>query len=163
MFSGARFFINSKFIIMKTFLLFLAILFLSSIISTNVEAQEKSKRALQGWFTSEYWSPIYCDGNMVDMLEGGTLRVHYVYHYIPGKLYKEKYQLKGEVTSSTGEVFKVSEKDVYYVESGTWYVTWKYNLKGNWGTHYIGEVTQDVWSGELTIGKTVCPNYNLDW
>ncbi|WP_340110734.1 hypothetical protein [Maribellus mangrovi] len=148
---------------MKSLMLFIASFLVVIAFSTNVEGQEKSQRAFQGWSVSTYWSPIYCDGEMVDFLEGGTLRIHYLYHYVHGKFMKQIVQIKGEVTSDTGEVFKISERDLYYPDDETITVYWKYNLRGNWGTHYIGELAADYFTGEIVwIGKSVCPNYDMD-
>lgn len=128
------------------------------VISTNDScAQEKAKNAEQGWFVSEYWSPIYCDGELVDFLEGGVLRIHYVSRLEPFVSYKEIDQIKGEVTSTlNGEVFKVRETDKHMAIPGSYIITWRYNLKGNMGTQYHGEVTFNVYTGEFTIGKTMC-------
>lgn len=127
------------------------------IIWTNAIAQDKANNAEQGWYTSEYWGPIYCDGEEVDFLEGGVLRVHYVSRYVAGVSYKEVTQLKGQVTSSkTGEVFKVRETDKTFWEPGIYFITWHYNLIGNMGTHYNGTLTLNMFTGEITIGRTVC-------
>lgn len=113
-------------------------------------------KSVQGWFLSTYWSPVYCDGVLVDYLEGGVIKVHYVAHYKDGSFTWETDQLKGEVTSVTGEVFEVTELDKTYF-TDHWYVTWHFNLMGNWGTHYIGTITYSYWTGEITPGMAVCP------
>lgn len=140
---------------MKAKIIFLLCLF-AGIAMTQVSAQDKAKNAGQGWSTSTYWSPVFCDDKLVDVLEGGEIRVHKVVRWVPGISYKEIVQIKGEVTSESGEVFKISERDWYHNMDGTWYVSWHFNLKGNRGSHYIGTITQNLATGELTVGKTVC-------
>lgn len=142
---------------MKTLRVFLTVFFILGIISVQAQAQEKSNRVEQGWFEAEYWSPIICDGELVDILEGGTLRIHYVTRYIPNVIYKEIDQIKGEVTSSeTGEVFKVHETDKYLGTPAFYVITWRFNLIGNKGTHYNGFITMDLRTGMITDFGTVC-------
>jgi hypothetical protein len=65
----------------------------------------------------------------------------------------ENDQLKGEVTSGSGEIFQIKELDRYH---NTWYLTWHYLLIGNKGTHYIGTLTFSYWTRQITIGPTEC-------
>ncbi|MDT8402787.1 MAG: hypothetical protein RQ743_13955, partial [Bacteroidales bacterium] len=70
-------------------------------------------------------------------LDGGTLRVHYVYQVHHQKGYWEIVQLKGEITSDlTGETFRIRESDKIWYSDG-YQLEAKYNLIGNMGTHYI--------------------------
>lgn len=139
---------------MKTRIILLLCLFVG-ITWTQATAQDNANNAEQGWFTSTYWSPVYCDGELVDELSGGELRVHYVYRYKNGMFFKEIDQLKGKVTSQTGEVFEIRETDKYF-KTDYWYVTWHYNLMGDRGNHYVGWITYCFFNGEITVGKTVC-------
>ncbi len=141
---------------MKANVFFMVCLFIG-IFSISASAQGKANKAEQGWFTATYWSPVYCDGEMVDLLEGGELRVHYVFRIMNNGLVlaKEIDQIKGTVTSESGEVFKIRETDKYsYTDH--WEVTWHYNLIGDQGNHYIGWITYNYMNGEITVGKTVC-------
>lgn len=141
---------------MKTKTLLISLCLLIGVAMTNAYGQDKAQKAEQGWFMSEYWAPVYCGDNLVDILEGGTLRVHYVVHPNGKAKFYEILQLKGEVTSQTGEVFKITETDKYYY-TDDWYIIWHYNLIGNRGNHYIGTLIQNYFSGEIVeIGKTVC-------
>ena len=143
---------------MKTKTLILVCL-LSGIWMGTLSAQNANStdtRSFQGWFMSTYWTPVYCDSQLVDFLEGGWLKVHYVVHYKDGKYKWETDQLKGEVTSASGEVFTITELDKTYF-TDHWYVTWHFNLRGDRGTHYIGTLTYSYWTGETTIGMAVCP------
>lgn len=140
---------------MKKKALSISICLFLGVALTGAFGQGKSQRADQGWFMSGYWSPVYCGDNMVDLLEGGTIRVHYVVHNNGYAKYYEIDRLKGEVTSQTGEVFQIGETDKYYF-TDHWYVVWHYNLIGDRGTHYIGTLTYSYWTGEIVVGKTVC-------
>ena len=125
---------------------------------SNANAQNKGTKSVQGWVQSTYWTPVYCGGVQVDELSGGEIMIHKIIHFKDGAYQWENAQIKGQVTSDkTGEVFKIQEIDKTYF-TDHWYVTWHYNLKGNLGTHYIGTLTYSYWTGEITIGKTVCPN-----
>ncbi|HUW93992.1 MAG TPA: hypothetical protein VMV74_12565 [Bacteroidales bacterium] len=140
---------------MKTKSLIISLCLIMGISLTQASAQDHDTKSVQGWFMSEYWSPVYCGGIMVDELLGGTIRVHYVVHYKDGMYQWETDQLKGEITSSTGEVFDIKEIDKTYF-TDHWYVTWTYHLKGDQGTFYIGTITYSYFTGEITYGKTVC-------
>ena len=142
---------------MKTKTFLLLCLFLG-IGLTQLSAQNDNSwgtKSVQGWFQGTYYSPVYCGDEMVDYLEGGWLRVHDGAHYKNGKFIWETDQLKGEVTSVTGEVFKVIEIDKTYF-TDHWYVTWKFSLMGNWGSHYVGSFTYSYWTGETIPGKAIC-------
>ncbi len=139
---------------MKTKKFLLLCLFMV-IALIQASAQNTDNKAVQGWFQSTYYTPVYCGDQLVDYLEGGVLRVHYIVKYKDGKYQWETDQLKGEVISQTGEVFQIREIDQTY-RTDHWYLTWHYNLIGDRGTHYIGTLTYSYWTGETIIGKTVC-------
>lgn len=141
---------------MKAKVFLFACLFIG-VSTFSVNAQDKANKADQGWFESAYWGPVFCDGVMVDYLEGGSLIVHYVFRtFKNGKvLAKEIDQIKGEVMSSSGETFTIREVDKYSYENG-WVMTWHYNLIGDQGTHYTGTLTYNYGTGELTVGNTTC-------
>lgn len=140
---------------MKTKSIVISLCLLMGFAIMKVSAQDKDTKTVQGWFQSTYYSPVYCDGVMVDYLEGGVLRVHYVVHYKDGMYKWETDQLKGSVTSQTGEVFDIKEIDKTYF-TDHWYVTWTYHLKGDRGSFYIGTLTYSYWTGEITVGNTLC-------
>lgn len=136
---------------------FLLICLFVGIGTMSVTAQDKANKADQGWFTSTYWSPVYCGDELVDVLEGGEISIHYVFRLFKNGevLAKEIDQVKGTVTSQSGEVFKIRETDKYtYIDH--WELIWHYNLIGNQGTHYIGTLTLNYQTGEITVGQTVC-------
>ena len=146
---------NLKINIMKTKCFLIVCVFMCATWTYST-AQDKANKAVQGWSTSTYWSPVFCDGEFVEVLSGGEIRVHFVKHYKDGLFINRIDQIKGTVTSEqTGEVFKIREVDkTYFTDS--WNVTWHYNLKGDMGTHYIGTLTYNYWTGAITVGKTVC-------
>jgi len=139
---------------MKARILFMACLFIG-IVTMSAQAQDKAQSAVQGWVMSTYWSPVYCGDEMVDELQGGEIRMHYVYRYKKGVFFKEIDQIKGTVQSQSGEVFKIREVDKTYF-TDHWYISWHYNLIGDQGNHYIGTLTYSYFTGEITVGKTVC-------
>ena len=136
---------------------FLFVCFFIGISTISVDAQDKANKADQDWVVGTYYSPVFCDGVMVDYLEGGTIMVHYVFRMFKnGKLLaKEIDQIKGEVLSSSGETFTIRETDKYIYDDN-WVLTWHYNLIGNQGTHYTGTLTYNYGTGKLTIGNTTC-------
>ena len=141
---------------MKTKVILLSCLFIG-IATLSVNAQDKANNSDQGWVVGTYYSPVFCDGEMVDYLEGGEIRVHFVFRMFKNGsvLAKEIDQIKGTVTSESGEVFKIRETDKYEYVNG-WVLTWHYNLIGDQGTHYIGTLTYYYNTGELIVGQTVC-------
>ncbi|MCA1756157.1 MAG: hypothetical protein LC649_01710 [Bacteroidales bacterium] len=141
---------------MKTKTLIISLCLIFGIALSQAEAQSSKSRVDQGWTTGTYWSPVFCGDELVDFLRGGSIRVHYVVHYTKDGAYNfEIDQIKGEVTSITGETFRIRETDrIYFTDY--WYVTWKYNLIGDMGTHYIGTLTLNYGTRELTVVNTVC-------
>ena len=128
---------------------------------SQLQAQGNGTKSVQNpWIEYPYYLPVYCvdiltgEEVMVDYLEG-TVMYHIIDHYKDGKWQWEIAQGKGEVTSETGEVFKVSETDKLWIPGFGLY-TWHYNLIGNKGNHYIGFATYSYLTGKFTVGKTVC-------
>ncbi len=130
---------------------------LSICLAMGIGITQLSAQSVQNWNVSNnYWSPVYCDGTLVDVLEGGVIRVHTVTHFNKdGYFTWEKAQIKGTVASSSGETFTIKELDKTYF-TDHWYVTWTYHLKGDEGSHYIGTLTYSYFDGSITVGKTRC-------
>ena len=142
----------------KTFLL---LCLLMGIAITRIHAQGNDTKTVQTpWAEFGYWCPVYCvdvltgEEVLVDYLEG-TVMYHIIDHYKDGKWQWEIGQGKGEVTSGTGEVFKISETDRLWIPDFKIFA-WHYNLIGNKGNHYIGFATFSYLTGETIVGKTVC-------
>jgi len=142
---------------MKRKLLLVCMFLIAGIALNQVFAQDKTKRTEQGWVESQYWSPVFCGDELVDILEGGYIKVHYVIHYDQNGYFTwETDQLKGEVTSGmTGETFRIREIDKWYFTDHL-YLTWHYHLVGDQGTHYMGVLTYSYYTGMITIGITNC-------
>ena len=123
---------------------------------TYSTAQDKANNAVQDWVEGDYWNVVYCDGEVIDYLEG-TVRIHYVYHFVHGVFVKQIVSAKGEVISRSGEVFKVLEKGKWFeLGSHDVYTVFKFNMKGDKGTHYQGTMTYYWFTGEMTFSKIKC-------
>ena len=131
-------------------------LLFSICLAMGLGITQLSAQSVQKWDMSTYWSPVVCEGTLVDFLEGGEIRVHTVTHYNKdGHFTWEKAQIKGWVTSESGERFTIKELDKTY-RTDHWYVTWTYHLKGDMGHHYIGTMTYNYFNRSITVGKTHC-------
>jgi hypothetical protein len=125
---------------------------------TRLSAQKgnlNGSRSLQGWSEYGYGVIVYSGGEVIDYLVGGV-RVHFVAHFKNGSFLYETDQIKGEVTNGYGEVFELKEVDKYNFTDGM-YLTSKFNLIGDQGTHYIGSLTYNFLTGEIMVGKAVSP------
>jgi hypothetical protein len=135
---------------MKTKVFFM-LCFLLCIGLTQLSAQKKTVK-FSGEF--DYWQPVYCNGVYSDTLIGKTI-------YEGVELVKDSvivwqnFHNRGTATSiKTGEVFVVEEKDKQYPD--VTFVIWNFNLKGDQGSHYLGSMTWNWTSGEITVDKFVC-------
>ena len=95
---------------MKAKVFMLVCLFIG-MVTVSVPAQDKANNADQSWKVSSFWSPVVCDGQLVDILSGGEITVHTVFKTFKNGsiLAKEIIQIKGTVESESGEVFKIKE------------------------------------------------------
>lgn len=119
---------------------------------------QAAAQATSSWNSGAYWSPVVCDGEMVDYLEGGEIIVHAVNHsnWMESGVY-DNVQIKGWVKSGVSEeIFTVKENGRTYFEDGHWVYKWTANLKGNMGNHYLLQITYSYLTGEVTFGKAVC-------
>ena len=131
-----------------------SICLLMGIAMSQVAAQDHDTKSVQYKAELGYYTPVYCGDLMVDYLQG-TVMFHVIDHYKNNSWQWEVAQSKGYATGMYGEVFELTETDKYWLpEFGL--LTWHYNAKGNWGSHYIGFLTYSYLTGETTIGKTVC-------
>lgn len=123
--------------------------------STILSAQSEN-RTYQGWYEFSYYTDIFCEGDVVDVL-WWDVKVHYVVHIKNGEAVWHMEKLKGTATGSTGENFKYKEKD-YYLNDDIIYI--QYNAKGDEGSHYIGTMLIDIsggWFAEVfTPLRTKC-------
>ena len=139
----------------KSALLVIICLFIGAA-TIQLSAQSEN-RTYQGWYEFSYYTDIYCEGVVVDVLLWDT-KVHYVVHVKNDVVVRHMEQLIGTATSSyTGEKFKYKEKD-YYLNDDIIYI--QYNAKGDMGSHYIGTMLIDIsggWGNEVfTPLRTKC-------
>jgi hypothetical protein len=100
---------------------------------TQLSAQNSNPtdtKSYQGWYVeTSYSTPAYCGDQLVEILEGVVI-VHWVGHVKEGWHIWRTLSMKGEATSQTGEVFRVSDKGKWFF-TDSWYFTSHYNLIGD--------------------------------
>jgi hypothetical protein len=106
-------------------------------------------------FENDYWSPVFCNGVQVDVLEG-KLTSQVVIHAEKGQYKWYMLHWHGELISSLNqEVFQIHESDKIDIPKlGDW--SYHFNLVGNKGSHYInsGTLNTDTWN--VVVNKSVC-------
>jgi hypothetical protein len=135
----------------KSFLMIFCLFAGTALMSLN--GQKSMNKSVSHWETADYFTYVVCDGYLVDIVTG-VVKVHAVTHFKDGEMVWEISQFKGDVVGESGEVFKMKELDKEYAETNS--VTWRYHLKGNEGSHYIGTLTLNMTTWRITVGKTVC-------
>ncbi|WP_163324075.1 hypothetical protein [Draconibacterium mangrovi] len=127
---------------MKTKVFLFICLFIGMAVTTS-SAQDKANKSSQGWNTySDLAIPVFCDGELVDVLYG-DLDFHYVIRSFKNGLpYVETDQLKGELAShDTGEKFRFRRTDKWEATlNWSWTCTISYNFIGDMGTIYSGKI-----------------------
>lgn len=120
----------------------------------QLSAQNFNPNGNSWWVEQSWGTSVYCDGEWVDYIYG-VMKLHVVDFYKDDVWQKQIVQAHGEATSwVTGENFKYREKcDWYPLEMRS---TWKYHLKGEDGSHYIGIVNWDAITGVSTLGDHKC-------
>jgi len=138
----------------KTFLLMCLLI---CIGLTQISAQTKTVK-LEGFVPNGYFIPIFCDGTQVDYL-AGDFSYQVEIHYVDGIPIWQHGQVKGQLTSSSGEFFKLKETDMKHAYYGCG-MTLNYDLIGNKGNHYIGTLIWDFCNDPLlqnpTVIKAIC-------
>jgi hypothetical protein len=137
---------------------FIAVCLLIGGLLFQLSAQN-SNRAYTGWGEGEWWTPVFCDGEQIDILNG-TVTFHWVYKPKDGGMDID--HAHGTLVSEeTGEVFKYNESSKFYW--GDLICAWHYHAIGENGTVYHGIIVADMlYPGSnchdwiLTPGKTVC-------
>ena len=138
----------------------LLLLFFSSTVMAQNNGKgndNKSVVTTENW--GGYWQPVICEGVTVDNLSG-TVFLRVVSHHKGGEIIKRNVTIHGEATSlnESHEVFKILEHDVelweeFFVEG---IIHWRFNLKGNMGSHYIGYYTFGSPNFEIKVEKILC-------
>ena len=158
---------------MKTFKLLFVVLIFASLMAgctkdeleiNNPEPQLKSadSRTINFDMTGEYYTPVICDGEEVDILylsEVADQNAHITAHLIDGKYVWFIVHCKLTITSlQTGETFKVNDQTKVYFDENEEYdaFTMHIHAKGDKGTHVIMFLDFDWASQTLEFSKGVC-------
>lgn len=135
----------------KSFLMIICLFACTALMSLFAQ---KADRTDNTWKKSSFFTWVYCDGTMVDIVEG-EVHLHMTFHYDKkGELIWEKWHFKGTVTGYFGENFKLMDFEKY--DASTAVLNWRYHLKGDQGSHYIGTLSYNYATGAFSVGKTVC-------
>jgi hypothetical protein len=119
---------------------FLMICLLMGLGLSQASAQTRNVK-MEGTVPGGYFIPVFCDGTLVDYLTGDfSYKVEI--HFVDGIPIWQLGQVKGQVASSSGELFSLKETDKKHGLLGD-DMTLNYNLKGNRGSHYIGTLVWD--------------------
>jgi hypothetical protein len=156
---------NQNQVTMKTKIFFMLCLLLG-IATTQLFAQPPivpdgtKSVSFRFELTVPFWTPLYCNGELVDIV-GGTLKFHHIWHYADGTDLWCIYQCEGELTGqNTGEVFKYKESGRKHFHYDNCFVTFHYNALGDQGNHLVGTMTWNFCSDpnmeNLIIDKAVC-------
>lgn len=125
---------------------------IAGMLWTQLSAQSIN-RAYQDKGYGLFYTEVYCNGEVVDEVEG-NLDFHIVVFFYNGVVWY-KWQAKGSgVSTWTGEEFRYFEIDKLDYVNGIY--TWHYHLRGDMGNDYVGFVTWDMNTDVMTPGHTVC-------
>jgi len=139
---------------MKTKNMLLILCLFGGALLQPLSAQKNDNSSDAFWVESYYYTPVRCDGEFVDWVEG-VFTIHVVNHYKDGVWIFQRLMIKGIGTGYlSGETFKFNYNEKYSNVTGI--CTWHYNLKGDDGDHYIGSMTWDYNTSTMTVNKTVC-------
>ena len=133
----------------KSIFLVIICLFIGAV-SIQLSAQSENATE-QGWWHGGFYTEVYCDG-----VELGIVSGHLDFHWVDSPK-NEKYilQAKGEgVADWSGETFTYKEIDK--VDWGEGIYSWVYHLKGDMGSRFMGHVTWNTITNEVTVGPTSC-------
>ena len=118
------------------------------------------------WPSAGFYTPIYCDGVIIDYLYGNpeTLHSHGVFHLVDDVAKWAHIMVKGTVIGElTGEVYKINElnKLVFDENEDIINFTCRTHAKGNMGTNVIMFFTiLDFEAGDLDLEKAICTSKN---
>ena len=133
--------------------------------SDEISNQKKSEFTKTGHWRGEsgYYIVLYCDEEMVDEVYG-DIETHWMAHRKNGELKWVQIKYNGTLTSEeTGEVFTIKETDKLTIKDGghAWWhfesYEFRYNIKGNLGSHYIGYGQIDPNTWETVMLRANCP------
>ena len=137
---------------MKSILVILCLFVGAGLI--QLSAQNLEPEGNSYWIETNWWVPVFCDGEMVDWVHG-YMKVHAVEKYKDGILVRQIVQAHGNAVSLfTDEEFKLKEHGKWYPVEGI--STLRYNLLGKDGSHYIGSYVLDTSTWQYTPGDCKC-------
>ena len=142
---------------MKTKAFLVACLFLgiglSQLAAQNGKAGTGSISLRDVWYCP--MMPVYCEGQVVDYIEGTIDVAHWVVHFNLNNFQWQKSQVRGEITSTSGEVFEVNSVGTLNLIKIGLLSEFHMLLKGNRGSHFVlsGTMTCD---GEYEFDKAIC-------
>lgn len=98
---------------------------------------------------------LFCGDEVQDVLEG-TLSANIRDKMLDGTAIYSIINLKGTLTSqATGETFKVNEQQ--RVDRRILRIEFKWNIKGDQGSHYIGVAYVQHHDLEIHVERAICP------
>ena len=103
-----------------------------------------------------YDIPIICNGEVVDIVNFPLyFELRIIEHMKKGEIIWSKYLLNNsEYTSKiTGEVFKAHDLEKQYAKG---IFTWRMNLNGNLGNHYIVRMVFETTNWEMIDCRSTC-------
>lgn len=131
----------------------------SPLSSPDEAALKSADTKTYQWKTETgYFTPLLCDGELMDYLEG-DLAAHYRWNIRNGEDKWVLITFIGELSSTrTGETFKIMEQDkIKFVEGQMMHYAVSWNIKGDWGNHYVGSGYVDLDTWEVVPDKAMCP------
>ncbi len=138
---------------MKTTKQMLVVIFMFATGLSPLFAQSPD-RSYQEKYDGPFVTEVFCDGVQVDLVVG-TLKTHEVFHYNKSGFSWAKISGNGTALGEwSGEIF--TYKEIGGFKAGEETYTWRYHLKGNQGSHYIGTITWNYITDEIFPGKTKC-------
>ncbi|WP_167611625.1 hypothetical protein [Maribellus sediminis] len=131
--------------------------------SNDLQLKSAESRTINFDMTGEYYTPVICDGETVDLLylpEVEGQDAHITAHLVDGQFVWFIVHCKLTITSQqTGETFKVNDQTkVIFDENGEYEsFTMHIHAKGDKGTHVIMFFDFDWASQTLDFPKGICP------
>ena len=137
----------------------LKILFMLFIVigfTTNpVKAQEKENGTVSYSMDVEVALELWCDGIYIDFINDVYVEAHARVHYNNGNVIWMKATVHGTFLFK-GVTYEINGK-TSVIELPNDIQEAHYNLKGNDGSHYVGNVTVNDHTHTFTFSKALCP------
>lgn len=119
----------------------------------SLSAQTKPE-TIQGWSNGIFTTEVYCDGVMLGTATG-TVDFHFIHHLGKDGNWTSIYQAKGTAVGDwTEEKFTYKERDKVDWSGGDY--SWIYHLKGDMGSRFMGHITWNMYTDEISLGPIKC-------